>query len=248
MNAQSEQPQAAPVALITGAARRVGRAIALRLAKAGFAIAIHYNTSANDAEQTRQDCVACGVDADTIRADLADRPATAALVDAVLTRFGRLDALINNASIFERSTANDLSLSEWDRTLQVNLTAPLQLALGARPALNRTGGCIVNLCDVATARPWPDHLAYIVSKGGLETLTAVLARALAPDVRVVGVAPGVAVWPDAYPADQRAQLVKRIPLQRAGTAEDIAEAVHYLLSASYVTGTVIPVDGGRHRA
>jgi pteridine reductase len=235
------------VALITGAGRRVGRAIALRLARAGAAVAVHFGTSEDAANDTADECRAMGARAETFQADLARPEEAQGLIRAVLARFQRLDALINNASIFERMRIDDFSVEEWERTLRINLTAPMVLVHAARSALREARGRVLNICDVATQRPWPDHLAYIVSKGALDTLTRVLARALAPDVNVVGVAPGAVVWPEHYDQATRDRLTARIPLQRVGSAEDIAAAVHYLLQeGDYVTGTILPVDGGRH--
>lgn len=235
------------VVLVTGAARRVGRAIALRLARAGCHLAVHYLNSEADAQHTAAACRQAGVQAEPFRADLADPAETARLAPAVLERFGRLDVLVNNAAVFERMSLDEFALDEWERTLRVNLTAPMVLAHAAREALARTGGRVVNLCDVATQRPWPGHLAYIVSKGGLDTLTRVLARALAPDVNVVGIAAGVAAWSPDYDAETRARLTAQIPLRRTGTEEDIAAAVHFAVrEGDYVTGAIIPVDGGRH--
>ena len=235
------------VVLVTGAARRVGRAIARRLAEAGCRVAVHYRSSAEDARVTAEQCRAAGGAAEMFDADLADPQAAAELVQRVLERFGRLDVLVNNASVFEPMTIGQFSLADWERTLRINLTAPLVLAHAARSALRLTRGRIVNLCDVAVQRAWPGHVAYIVSKGALEVLTRVLARALAPEVNVVGVAPGVAAWPDSYDRATRDRLTAPIPLQRAGSPEDIAAAVHFLLrEGDYVTGAIVPVDGGRH--
>ena len=175
------------VVLVTGAARRVGRAIARRLAQAGCRVAAHYHTSAGDALETAAECRAAGAAAEVFDADLADPPAVAQLVPRVLAHFGRLDVLINNASVFEPMTFEQFDLADWERTLRINLTAPLALAHAARGALRQSRGRIVNLCDAATGQAWPDHLAYIVSKAALETLTRVLARALAPEINVVGV-------------------------------------------------------------
>ena len=234
------------VALVTGAARRVGRAIAVRLARAGCHVAVHYHTSGADAERTAATCRELGVRAEVLAADLADPRGAEKLIPDVLGRFGRLDVLVNNASVFERMTLDDFTVADWQRTMQINLTAPLQLACAARAALVQSGGRVVNLCDAGTSRPWPDHLAYCVSKEALVALTRVLARALAPRVNVVGVAPGVAAWPDEYDQATRDRLTAKIPLQRAGTEDDVASAVHFLLrDGDYITGVVLPVDGGR---
>ena len=237
------------VVLVTGAGRRVGRAIALRLVAAGGQVAVHFHESADDAAETVERCRAAGGRAELFRADLEDPAATTGLVRGVLARFGRLDVLVNNASVFGSMTLEQFAISEWERTLRINLTAPLVLAHAARDALREARGRIVNLCDAATLHPGPGHLAYMVSKGALETLTKVLARAMAPEVNVVGIAPGVAAWPEHYDAATRARLTAQIPLQRAGTPDDIAAAVHYAVrDGDYLTGVILPVDGGRHLA
>ncbi len=237
------------VVLVTGAARRIGHAIAECLARDGAHLAVHYHTSAAAAEETVAVCRAAGGAAEAFAADLADPDAARDLVRRVLDWQGRLDVLVNNASVFEPQTLADFDVAAWERTLRVNVTAPLVLAHAAHAALRTARGRIVNLCDVATGQFWPDYLAYIVSKSALETLTRVLARALAPDVNVVGVAPGVAAWPEHYDADTRARLTARIPLQRAGTPEDIAAAVRFMIrDGDYITGVILPVDGGRHLA
>ncbi len=224
----------------------MGRAIALRLARAGCHIAVHYHSSAADAAQTAEACRAQRVRAESLQADLSDPAAAGKLVEQVLARFGRLDVLVNNASIFEVMTIDQFDLGDWERILRTNLTAPMVLAHAARQPLRQARGRIVNLCDAATVRPWPDHLAYTVSKGALEILTRVLARALAPEVNVVGIAPGVAAWPDHYQPEVRERLIRSIPLRRAGTPDDIAAAVDFLLrEGDYITGVILPVDGGR---
>ncbi len=234
-------------ALITGGARRIGRAIALRLARSGCRIAIHYRDSEEEALKTASECRQAGVVAEILRADLADVGQTEQVPPRVVEKLGRLDFLINNASIFEPMTVETFNPANWDRTMRINLTAPMILTCAARTAL-RAGGCgrVVNLCDAAAKRPWPGHLAYATSKGALETLTMALARALAPEVHVVGIAPGVAAWSDDYDQAARERLTARIPLKRAGTAEEIAAAVHFVLSqGDYLTGTILTIDGGR---
>jgi len=234
------------VVLVTGAARRVGRAIALRFARAGCGVAIHYLHSVEEAQRTADQCQALGVAAEMFRADLGDPVATAALIPEVLERFGRLDVLVNNASVFEPMTLDTFSPAEWERTLRINLTAPMILAHAARAALEQAGGRIINLTDAAVAHPRPEYLAYIVSKGALETLTQVLARAMAPRVNVVGIAPGVAVFPEHYDAEMRERLTRRVPVQRTGTVEEVADLAEFLVRAGdYITGVVIPIDGGR---
>lgn len=235
------------VVLVTGAARRVGRAIALEMARIGSRVAVHYHTSSEAAQETVEECVGAGGRANAFAADLADPSATTRLVQNVLGQYGRLDVLVNNASVFDRMTIDTFDLTQWEATLRVNVTAPMQLVYAARDALRAARGHVVNIGDVAVERHWPDHLAYIVSKGALHTLTGTLARALAPEVQVVGVAPGIAVWPPDYDEATRARLLERVPLGRAGTPEGIARTVRFLVcEGDYLTGTMVPVDGGRH--
>lgn len=234
------------VALVTGAARRLGRALAVRLAEAGCHVAVHYDQSGEEAAATAAACHARGVEAELFRADLGDLAAAGQLVKRVLARFGRLDVLVNNASVFEPMSIAEFDLEVWERTLRINLTAPMVLTHAACEALRRAGGRVINLSDAAIARPGPGHLAYVVSKGALETLTRVLARALAPQVNVVGIAPGIAAWPDDYNQETRDRLASHVPLKRAGTPEEIAAAVHFVLSeGDYLTGVTLPIDGGR---
>lgn len=234
------------VALVTGAGRRIGRAIALRLAGAGCRVAVHYRTSKQDALAVVEACRSLGAEADAFQADLADPAAAAELIRHVEARFHRLDVLVNNASEFMPMSLDAFSVEVWERTLRVNLTAPMVLAHAAKATLRRAGGRIINLCDAASARPWPDHLAYMVSKGGLDTLTRALARAMAPEVNVVGIAVGVAAWPEHYDQALRDRLTARIPLRRAGKPDDVASAVLFVLrDGDYLTGAIIPIDGGR---
>lgn len=234
------------VALITGAARRIGREIALRLAESGCEVAIHYHNSTDEAHSTAEECRAFGVRAETFSANFSDIAAAPGLIAEVHGAFGRLDALVNNAALFEPMAVDDFSLEKWEQMLRVNLTAPMALAHSAAPLLRESRGEIINLCDISTAKPWPSHIAYAVSKGGLDTLTKVLARALAPEVRVAGVAVGIAAWPPEYNQETREGLRRRTPLGRAGSPRDVAALVKFLLAeGEYITGAIIPVDGGR---
>lgn len=234
------------VVLITGAARRIGRATALRLAESGCRIALHYHRSTDEAEKTAADCRARGTQCATFSADLADSEQAARLPERVADEFGALDALINNASEFVPMALEDFNLAAWERALRVNLTAPMVLAHAARLWLVAAGGRIVNLCDAFSDRPLPNYLAYYAAKGGLETLTRALARAFAPQVNVIGIAPGVAAWPKDFDPHLQAKITARIPLQRAGAPEDIAAAIHFALAdGDYITGTILRVDGGR---
>lgn len=234
------------VALVTGAARRVGRAIAVMLAAEKCRVAIHHRGAAADAEEAAEACRKAGAEAAVFQADFAREAGARQLARDVLARFGRVDLLVNNAATFEPDSIDAFDPAQWERTLRVNLTAPLLLAWELRDVLRAARGRIVNLCDAAADRPWPDYLSYSVSKGALDSLTRALARALAPEVNVVGVAPGVAAWPESFDAALRSRLTARIPLARAGTPQDVAAAVRYLLKdGDYVTGVILAVDGGR---
>ncbi|RMF77114.1 MAG: SDR family oxidoreductase [Planctomycetota bacterium] len=234
------------VALVTGAAKRIGRAIALRLARRGYSIAVHYHLSGGEARKTCEECHRLGVHASCFQADLADDDAPRMLAKSVLSRFGRLDVLVNNASVFERMNVAGFDRTAWDRTLAINVSAPMALTAALAEALRAARGRVVNLGDAGVRRAWPNHLAYITSKGALETLTRTLARGLAPEVTVNAVAPGIAAWPDDYDAATRERLLAQVPLARSGTPEDVAAAVEYFVcEAEYVTGVVLPVDGGR---
>jgi pteridine reductase len=238
------------VALITGSARRIGRATALELARCGCDVAIHYNASAADAEETAEAVRRAGRRAVTLAAPLTDPDATSALPDRAVKALGHLDILVNNASTFVPMSLADFALAEWNRTLMVNLTAPMVLAHAAYPHLKaRQRGRIVNLLDICVDRPWPEYLAYCASKAGLSTLTQALAKAMAPDVRVNGVAPGAAMFPEDYDEEKIKAITRHIPGLRAGSPEDVAAAVRFLVAGcDYITGAILAVDGGRNIA
>ncbi|MFO0973607.1 MAG: SDR family oxidoreductase [Phycisphaerae bacterium] len=236
----------AGVALVTGAARRVGRAIALTLAQRGCDIALHHHTARGDARQTADDIRALGRRVELLVGDLADPQVPAALPGRAARALGSLTYLVNNAAIFEPTPHPAPAVEPWQKILQVNLVAPALLARAAAAHLP-DGGAIVNLCDISAERPWAGYDAYCASKAGLVNLTKSLARALAPRVRVNGVSPGIAAWPDHFSDEQRKALAARVPLLRAGTPEEVAAAVAFLLlDAAYITGEVLAVDGGRN--
>ncbi|MDA3914264.1 pteridine reductase [Oleiagrimonas sp.] len=242
-------PPVHSVALITGAARRIGAAIARRLHAQGYDLALHFHHSAQDMhalheelEQQRHDSVL------VLDADLNEPAAPEALVTATLNRYGRLDALVNNASAFFPSSLDSTSVAQWNTLFAVNARAPFFLSQNAAPYLRESGGCIVNLTDIHAARPRPDVLAYACAKAALEALTRGLAVSLAPEVRVNAVAPGAILWPEGEMSDaQRQAMLARTPMGRIGSVQEIAEAVYWLLSgARYSTGEILHLDGGRH--
>ncbi len=243
------------VALVTGGARRVGRAIALELSRAGCDVALHYSTSEVDAGQTASDIRALGRRCETFRMDFLHGFDPKALVDDVAVKMGSLDILVNNAAVFESDGPGDAhSFTEdaWDtaaceRIFRVNAFAPAALCGAAAAAMRTRGrGKIINICDICTERPWVNYLAYGASKAALACLTRALARSLAPQIQVNGVAPGIAEFPEEFDQSQREVLMRRVPMQRAGSPEDIAKTVRFLVEGpDYITGQIIAVDGGR---
>jgi len=235
--------------LVTGGARRVGAAICRRLHGAGANVLIHYRTSNREAlrlqrslERIRPGSAACA------GADLLEHAALEGLVKNAIRTFGRLDVLVNNASSFFATPFGAVTEADWNDLVGTNLRAPLFLSQAAAAELRRRRGAIVNIVDIHAERPLEGHVTYSIAKAGLVALTRALARELGPRVRVNAVAPGAIAWPESGAlADAAVQkdIVARTPLQRIGTADDIAGAVHYLLSASFVTGQILAVDGGR---
>jgi len=235
------------VALVTGAARRVGRGVALRLAERGYDVAFTYLSSVAQARQLQRRIRAAGRRSLAIRADLTD-PATA--VQTIRSEFAksfkRLDVLINNASVYEPDAAPPGQLEQMRRFWAIHVESPLLLCRAFSAKLRAAGGHVINMLDASSQRPLPRYVAYCASKGGLATLTLSLARELAPRVTVNGIAPGVVKWPDDLPEEARRQYLRRVPLGRAGTPQDVADAVMYFCAQrSYVTGTILRLDGGR---
>jgi pteridine reductase len=230
------------VALVTGGAIRVGRAIVERLAADGFAVAFTYLTSQDEAESLASRIGGCA-----IRADLTDPEPAAAHVATALANFSpRLDLLVNSASIYQPSSLMKTDLQQMRRLMAIHYESPLLLARALAPKLRDAGGHVVNMVDLLAERPWPELLAYCASKAALVNLTLGLARELAPEVTVNGVAPGVVEWPDDYPQSERDTYLKRVPLHRAGTPEDVAALVRFLATeGAYITGQIIRLDGGR---
>lgn len=237
----------ARVALITGAAKRVGRAVALGLAEAGFDIAFTYLSSADEARDLETHLAKMGRRAKGICADLTQpEPACEEIHRAVSVEFGRLDVLVNNASLYLPGALAETTTEMIHRVTAIHVTAPLLLCQRFEDMLRAARGHVVNMVDLLAQRPWPEYLAYCASKGALANLTLGLARSLAPDVTVNGIAPGVVEWPHDYPEAEREKYLRRVPLARAGTPEDVAKLVHFLVTdGAYVTGQIIPLDGGR---
>ncbi|RPI09860.1 MAG: SDR family oxidoreductase [Zetaproteobacteria bacterium] len=234
------------VALVTGAAKRVGRSVALALAERGAELAVHYRTSERDAHEVLALAKKLGGKPVAVRADLASSAEIAAMVDTVMRAFGRVDILVNSAAIFYRTPFPTLTEADWNRFLAINLTAPFLLCRQVGEIMSRQGhGKILNVADIAGIKVWADFIPYSVSKAGLLALTTGLAKALAPAVQVNAVAPGVVLLPDDSTPEEQARAAQRVPLRRLGAPEDIARAALYLIESDFVTGDVLTVDGGR---
>jgi len=237
----------APVALITGAARRLGKAITLALAGDGFKTAIHYRGAEKEAVNLARRIESSNGSAETFKADLTDHTACARLVDEVTGKFGRLDLIVNNASIFAKTPLSDIGFSDIEKFHRIHVMAPAMLSLFSADALKKSGpGRIVNILDIYARIPRKGFLPYSVSKAGLEALTKQLALELAPDILVNAVAPGAILEPNEG-MDEAAILTmkNKIPLERFGAPDDIAKCVLFLARSNYITGQTIVVDGGR---
>jgi pteridine reductase len=236
------QTAARRVALVTGGARRVGRAIVQRLAADDYTVAFTFLSSEAEARELEGQ-----IHGLAIRADLT-QPQEAA--DTVLTqltaRFDRLDALVNNASAYKPGRLHETDVPLLRELMAVHVESPLMLCRRLAPMLRASRGRVVNMIDLLAERPWPQYLAYCASKAALANLTLGLARELAPEVTVNGIAPGVVEWPADYPQADREKYLRRVPLGRAGTPDDVARLIHFLVTdAAYVTGQIIRLDGGR---
>ena len=239
------------VALITGSARRVGATIARTLHAAGYDLALHYRASIADVQVLCAELEAVRAGSTlTLQAELADTATLPGIVEKCILRFGRLDALVNNASSFFPTPIGTVTPQQWDDLFTSNARAPLFLAQAAAPHLRAAHGAIVNIVDIYAQRPLAGHPVYSMAKAALAMMTLALARELAPEIRVNGVAPGAVLWPEsgkAY-ADQT-ELVSRTPLRRTGTPGEVAKAVLFLLrDATFTTGQILAVDGGRSLA
>jgi pteridine reductase len=236
------------VALVTGGARRLGRAFAEALAADGMRVAVHYGQSASEAEAVVAGIRTRGGEAVALGGDLTAAEVALALPQRVVEHFGRLDVLVNSAAVMERLPVAETTVAQWDAILDLNLRAPFLLAQQAAPHLRATGGTIINIADLGGLEPWRNYAAHSVSKAGVVMLTRVLALALAPEVTVNAIAPGTVLVPDDYDDDRRAFLSETTPLGRLGTPEDAVEALRYLVRQTFVTGETVVVDGGRlHR-
>ena len=237
-----------PVVLVTGAAKRVGRSIALDLAAHGFDVALHYRSNEAEAQRTVAELRALGAQTHAFQADLADEPACRALVPAVIAHFKRLDAVVNNASTFEYDNPASFGMAAMELHFRANTAPAVLLAQALHAHLQGCAeiGCVVNLLDQKLWNPNPDYFSYTLSKAALQAATVMLAQALAPQVRVCGVAPGVTLVSGPMSEAQFEAAHKLTPLQRSSTPEDIARSVRFLIESPAITGTTLLVDGGQH--
>ena len=237
--------------LVTGAGKRLGRSIALTLARAGWNVAVHHRLSAAEAQQTATDCDSLTGrpgSARTFRADLGDEAAVRALLPAVVAHFGQVDAVVNSASMFEHDSAQSFGFAAMDQHLRTNTGAAILLAqaLHAHLHTGERDGAVINLLDQKLWNQNPDFFSYTLSKAALEAATTMLALALAPRVRVVGVAPGLTLTSHLLSDEKFAELHKQSPLGRSSTPEDVAATVAFALANRSITGTTLLVDGGQH--
>ena len=234
------------VALVTGGARRVGKAIAAALARSGARVFITYNTSAAEAALTVAEINRSGGQAAAVPCDQRDLTHIDRLFARLRLESDRLDIVVNNAAIMERQPVLDITPDDWARVMDTNLRGPFFMAqAAARWMLTTGGGAIVNVADLSALHPWPSYLTNTVSKNGLVAMTQALALALAPSIRVNAVAPGLMLKPAEWSDERWAKLIAALPLQRAGTADDVAEAVLYAVRSDFMTGQTIAIDGGR---
>ena len=234
------------IAIVTGAGRRVGQAIALALGAKGMKVAVHYNGSAAGAEDTVAQLDAEGASGEVFQADLSTADGPRQLVDAVVRSFGGIDVLINSAAVMERTPFGEVTVEQWDAMMAINLRAPFFVTQAAAPHLKKAGGVVVNIADLAAYETWPAYIPHGISKSGVVHMTRSLARVLAPEVRVNGVAPGTVLRPEDWDKAADERLRQTTPLARTGTPEDVSATVIFLLESDYITGETVIVDGGRH--
>ena len=240
-----EKKLAGRVALVTGAGKRLGRAVALRLANEGADVAVHYGKSEAEAHEVVAEIEKMGRRASAFSAELTDVPAIQRLVQSVASRFARLDILVNCAANFLETKFGETNEATWDASMDTNLKAPFFCAQAAAPHLAKSGrGVIINFADIGGLLGWTEFLPHSISKAGVIMLTRILAKELGPSVRVNAVAPGTITMPG-DPPEWQADFIRRAPLKRTGRPEEIADAVMYLIAAEFVTGQVLVVDGGR---
>lgn len=234
------------VALVTGGGTRVGRAIAVKLGKAGMRVAVHFARSEKGAREVADEIIDAGSDARTLPGDLTDPATPPRLIEHAVKVFGSLDVLVNSAAVMLRTPVGEVLVEDWDAMFALNLRAPFFLSQAAARAMGDSGGVIINIADLAAFEAWKGYIPHSITKAGIVQMTRGLAHALAPRVRVNAVAPGAVLLPEGATQAEADRLISTTPLGRLGSAEDVAQAVMYLICADYVTGETLIVDGGRH--
>lgn len=237
----------APVALVTGAAKRIGATLARRLHANGYRVVVHYSSSYEEANSLVNELNhSCPNSAISLQGNLCDSIHINAIAERSVEAWGRLDVLVNNASSFYPTPMGEITEDDWSSLVGSNTKGPLFLSQALVPVLKQTGGCIINMVDMHLDRPLPKHSVYLLAKAGLASLTRSMAIELAPQVRINGIAPGAILWPERDMDELAKQrLIDSVPLQQLGSPDDIADALSFLVSASYITGQIIYVDGGR---
>jgi pteridine reductase len=234
-----------PVALVTGGARRIGRALSIGLAEAGFDVLVNHHASSAEADEVVRRIEALGRRAHAVQGDVSDSADVERIAAELRDRFGRLDLLVNNASLFQPRRLLEVEEAEWDRVMAVNLKAPFLVLKATAPLLEEAEGTVVNLVDLSAMQPWVEYAHHAVSKAGLLHLTRVMARAMAPRVRVNAIAPGAVLPPEDQDEAERERTRKKAALGRLGTPEDVVRTVLFLHRSPFITGEVVVVDGGR---
>jgi NAD(P)-dependent dehydrogenase (short-subunit alcohol dehydrogenase family) len=234
------------VALVTGGAKRIGKAIVMALANRGCKVVVHYHTSQVEAEETVRELLAAGHEAIAVQADITQEDHVDRMIDTVITQFGRIDVLVNNAAVFFRTPVDTLTIEQWEQVLEVNLTGTFLCAHKIGLRMREWGwGHIINMADVAGQRPWTDYIPYSISKACVITFTQGLAMELAPQVMVNAIAPGPMLFQEDTPVEVQQREIEKTLLKRAGTPEEVAELVVFVAESDYSTGSVFPIDGGR---
>lgn len=234
-----------PVAVVTGGAVRVGRAIAMALASDGYDLLVTYRSSKAPARALQEAVSAMGRRCEILGTDLSTAEGAEAVIPAAAAHFGRLDLLVNSAASFDSTPLLEVDADRWDGNFDLNVRAPHLLVRAAAPLLREAQGSVVNIVDLSAFQPWTEYPAHSVSKAALTHLTRVQARSLAPDIRVNGIAPGAVLPPDDWTPERTARLADIAPLKRIGSPDDVAQAVLYFAKAGFVTGQILAVDGGR---
>ena len=234
------------VALVTGGAKRVGKAIVLALAARGCKLVVHYHTSQTEAEETVRELLVSGHDALALQADITQEVEVDRMIEAAVTRFGRIDVLVNNAAVFFRTPVDTVTIEDWEQVMNVNLTGTFLCAHKIGLRMRQWGwGHIINMADVAGLRPWADYIPYSVSKACVLTFTQGLAMELAPQVMVNAVVPGPVLFQEGTPAEVQQREINKTLVKRVGTPEEVAQVVVFVAESDYSTGSVFHVDGGR---